>query len=78
MNDNFKPAIKLLEFFRTIAAADRAISSTGRIDVESGGLSRFATAKAEGASLTMRELPPISAQDAERWVRYWNSVGLFD
>jgi len=72
------PAIKLREFFRAIAAADLAIGHNDHADVESGGLSKFATLKAQSVSPTMRELIPIGARDAELWVSYWSSVGLFD
>ncbi|GLB38113.1 putative acetyl-CoA synthetase-like protein [Lyophyllum shimeji] len=71
------PAIKLLEFFRATGKADQAIAQAGRKDVESGGLTRFATEKAQGCSPTMRELSPIGREDVRRWVRYWRGVGLF-
>jgi hypothetical protein len=73
-----KPSIKLLEFFRAIATADDAIVRSGKTDVESGGLAKFATAKAQSVSPTMKELAPIGALDVELWVSYWSSVGLFD
>ncbi|KAF8054252.1 putative aminoadipate reductase [Lyophyllum atratum] len=71
------PAIKLLEFFRVTAKADLAISAAGSEDVESGGLTKFATAKAQSFSPTIRDLLPIGKEDAQRWVRYWRRVELF-
>ncbi|KAG6878934.1 putative NRPS-like protein biosynthetic cluster [Termitomyces sp. T32_za158] len=60
------PAVKLLEFFRAIIESDRAIAESGSHEVESGGLTKFATAKAQSLSQTMREVQPISTQDAEQ------------
>ncbi|KAG6838995.1 hypothetical protein C0991_006742, partial [Blastosporella zonata] len=71
------PAIKLLEFFRTISKADQAITEADRNDLESSGLAKFATVKAQSISETMRELKPTSAEDVSRWVSYWRHVGLF-
>ncbi|KAG6899435.1 hypothetical protein C0993_010310 [Termitomyces sp. T159_Od127] len=41
------PAVKLLEFFRTISEADHVITEGGRREVESGGLAKFTSAKAQ-------------------------------
>ncbi|KNZ74034.1 Linear gramicidin synthase subunit D [Termitomyces sp. J132] len=68
------PAVKLLEFFRTISKADCAIAEAGRHEVESGGLAKFATVKAQHLSETMREVRPIGAEDVRRWVSYWRDV----
>ncbi|KAG5350707.1 hypothetical protein C0989_009601 [Termitomyces sp. Mn162] len=57
------PAVKLLEFFRAISKADYAIAEAGRHEVESGGLAKFATAKAQHLSQTMREVRPIGAEN---------------
>ncbi|KAG6900035.1 putative secondary metabolism biosynthetic enzyme, partial [Termitomyces sp. T159_Od127] len=65
------PAVKLLEFFRAISESDHAIAEAGFHEVESGGLAKFATAKAQSLSQTMREVQPIVAQDVDRWVGYW-------
>ncbi|RDB20739.1 Non-canonical non-ribosomal peptide synthetase FUB8 [Hypsizygus marmoreus] len=72
-----QPAIKLLEFFRAIAHADEEITSASQTEAESGGLARFATAKSQSVSATMKELTPIGAEDAARWVAYWRGVGFF-
>ncbi|KAG6878054.1 putative NRPS-like protein biosynthetic cluster [Termitomyces sp. T159_Od127] len=63
------PALKLLEFFRTISKSDHVI-------VESDGLAKFATGKAQRLSQTMREVQPIVAQDVNRWVGYWRGSGF--
>ncbi|KNZ79425.1 L-aminoadipate-semialdehyde dehydrogenase large subunit [Termitomyces sp. J132] len=68
------PAVKLLELFRAISQADYAIAEAGRHEVESGGLAKFATAKAQHLSQTMREVRPIGAEDVRRWVSYWRDV----
>lgn len=47
-------------------------------DVEVAGSARFATDVAQRVSKTMRQLVPLSAVDANRWVDYWESVGMFD
>ncbi|KAG6896169.1 putative NRPS-like protein biosynthetic cluster, partial [Termitomyces sp. T32_za158] len=57
------PAVKLLEFFRAISESDHAIAESGSHEVESGGLAKFATAKAQSLSQTMREVQPIATQD---------------
>ena len=73
-----KPAIKLLETFRAFAEADLAVIRKGDNGLETGGFPKFSTEKTKSVSLTMKELQPIGARDAELWVSYWSSVGLFD
>ncbi|KAG6906942.1 putative NRPS-like protein biosynthetic cluster [Tephrocybe rancida] len=68
------PAIKLLEFFRTISKADQAITEAGSREVESGGLAKFSTAKAQVVSSTMRDLHPVAVEDVGRWVNYWRHI----
>ncbi|KAG6877719.1 hypothetical protein C0993_004656 [Termitomyces sp. T159_Od127] len=70
------PAMKLLGFFRTISESDYVIANSGLHEVESGGLAKFATAKAQSLSQTMREVQPIEAQDVNRWVGYWRCCGF--
>ncbi|KAG6374188.1 hypothetical protein JVT61DRAFT_4841 [Boletus reticuloceps] len=78
------PAVKLLGFMRAMAQGDAVIrresSSSEYVseDVEVAGSPRFATDVARRASETMRHLEPLSAVDAERWVEYWASVGMFN
>ncbi|KAF8438365.1 putative aminoadipate reductase [Boletus edulis BED1] len=78
------PAVKLLGFLRALAQGDAVIrresSSSEYVseDVEAAGSPRFATDVAQRASETMHHLEPLSAVDAERWVEYWASVGMFN
>ncbi|KZP17473.1 putative aminoadipate reductase [Athelia psychrophila] len=71
------PAIKLLEFFRGISAADEAMRKSGRTDHE-GGMASLSTSKSQSASKTMAEVQPIGVDDSQRWVDYWISKGFFD
>lgn len=68
--------MKLLEFFRVVSESDHAISEAGYREVESGGLAKFATAKAQNLSQTLREMLPIATQDVNRWVGYWRCSGF--
>lgn len=72
-----QPALKLLELFRGMAAADAAMRASGRTDLE-GGMAALATSKAQAASRTMAAVQPLGAEDAQRWVDYWISQGFFD
>ncbi|KAG6883311.1 hypothetical protein C0993_006870 [Termitomyces sp. T159_Od127] len=65
------PALKLLKFFRMISESDHSIAEAGLHEVESGGLAKFATVKAQSLSQTMREVQPIATQDVNRWIDYW-------
>lgn len=47
-------------------------------EVEMGGLPAFSTAKAQVVSDTMRSLPQIGREDAQKWVKYWKDVGFFN
>ncbi|KAH7913622.1 putative aminoadipate reductase [Hygrophoropsis aurantiaca] len=71
------PAIKLLAFMRALAAADTSIRGSGQRNAEAGGFTPFATEKARAVSPTMRELKPLTSEEAERWVQYWTDVGMF-
>ncbi|KAF8878948.1 putative aminoadipate reductase [Infundibulicybe gibba] len=72
------PAIKLLDFFRGVASFDSTLGTqNGQETMESGGVTRFKTDRAEATSVTMRTLPSIGDEDAGRWVDYWEKVGLF-
>ncbi|KAG5721421.1 Linear gramicidin synthase subunit D [Termitomyces sp. T112] len=68
------PAVKLLEFFRAFSEADHAIADAGHHEVESGGLPKFTTVKAQRLSQTMREVRPIGVEDVRRWVSYWRDT----
>ncbi|KII84556.1 hypothetical protein PLICRDRAFT_117723 [Plicaturopsis crispa FD-325 SS-3] len=71
------PAIKLLEFFRTMSAADSAARTSGRHDVEAGGITPLATEKIQQVSPTMATLKPIEASEAQSWVKYWVAKEFF-
>ena len=44
---------------------------------EAVGFMSFVTEVARRVSKTMRELEPLSAGDAVRWVDYWTAAGMF-
>ncbi|OAX38465.1 hypothetical protein K503DRAFT_782845 [Rhizopogon vinicolor AM-OR11-026] len=68
-----KPAIKLLDFMRSIARSDMA---TAEMSSEEGSFAPFATAVAQRVSSTMKELELSSSSDAVQWVDYWAAVGM--
>ncbi|KAG2145295.1 putative aminoadipate reductase [Suillus bovinus] len=72
------PAIKLLNFMRSMAQSDIAIRASGEMGTEAGGMTLFATSVAERASPTMKELKELSSADAAQWVDYWMAMGMFD
>jgi hypothetical protein len=74
----FQPAIKLLDFFRAQADADVAARAVGMADCEAGGLTTLATAKAQRASRTVRELESLGSEEVGRWIGYWQTAGLFE
>ncbi|KAG2369145.1 hypothetical protein BDR07DRAFT_1477458 [Suillus spraguei] len=71
------PAIKLLNFMRSMARSDIAIRASGEMDSEAGGVTSFATAVAERVSPTMKNLKSLSSADAAQWVHYWVAMGMF-
>ncbi|KAG1870690.1 putative aminoadipate reductase [Suillus subalutaceus] len=71
------PAIKLLDFMRSMARSDIAIRASGEMASEAGGMKSFATAVAERVSPTMKELKPLSSGDVSQWVDYWVEMGMF-
>ncbi|KAJ3488351.1 hypothetical protein NLJ89_g11625 [Agrocybe chaxingu] len=71
------PAIKLLEFFRTMAQVDVALRQQGNDKVESGGLPTLSTSRVQEISDTMKGLPKLAPSDTALWVQYWKHVGLF-
>ncbi|KAF5318764.1 hypothetical protein D9619_011063 [Psilocybe cf. subviscida] len=70
------PAIKLLEYFRSLAQADAAVRAGTLRGMDCAGLPRFSTLKAEAASETMKNMRPIDAQHAHSWINYWRAAGL--
>ncbi|KAG2366971.1 acetyl-CoA synthetase-like protein [Suillus spraguei] len=71
------PAIKLLSFMRGMTQSDLAIRASGDMGSEAGGMNSFATAVAQRASPTMKELKSLSSADAGQWVDYWAAMGMF-
>ncbi|KAH0833866.1 putative nonribosomal peptide synthetase [Lanmaoa asiatica] len=81
------PAIKLLDFMRSLGESDAWLRrcqasgfefgrAQGETD-EAVGFTSFATEVAQRVSETMRVLEPLSGVDVARWVDYWESVGMF-
>ncbi|KAG2047412.1 putative aminoadipate reductase [Suillus hirtellus] len=71
------PAIKLLNFMRSMTQSDIAIRASGEVGSEAGGMTLFATAVAERVSPTMKDLKLLSSADAAQWVDYWEAMGMF-
>ncbi|KAG2076565.1 putative aminoadipate reductase [Suillus decipiens] len=71
------PAIKLLNFMRALTQADLAIRASGNMASEAVGMNSFATAIAQRASPTMKELKSLSSGDVAQWVDYWAEMGMF-
>ncbi|KAH7882112.1 putative aminoadipate reductase [Phlebopus sp. FC_14] len=71
------PAIKLLNFIRSLTQEDVAIRQSNRPGQEAAGFTSFATDVAQKVSRTMKELEPITPPDVTRWVDYWESAGMF-
>ncbi|EPQ57834.1 acetyl-CoA synthetase-like protein [Gloeophyllum trabeum ATCC 11539] len=65
------PAVRLLEFFRKLAAADAAKARLK--GGEAGGITTFSTKNAQALSPTLGQLACLNERDAERWVGYWKS-----
>ena len=66
-----QPALKLLDFFRTIA---RSWGTTGaQADPEARPDVVHETSELQRSSATMRKLEPMSEEHARMWVRYWRS-----
>jgi hypothetical protein len=61
-----------------LSSADTVIRESGRKDVQAGGFTAFSTDKSQAASLTINELPLISADDTQRWVSYWSAKRFFE
>ncbi|KAF8548861.1 NAD(P)-binding protein [Imleria badia] len=75
------PAIKLLEFFRSMAYEDGEIrkldaDDDGVISAEATLMTTFCTAKAQKVSRTMKRMEPIGRAEAKAWVSYWCSKGV--
>lgn len=71
------PAIKLLEFFTSIASGDLEAEKKGLREYEMGNWARLATTEAVKACETMKNMPQIGKRDVDMWIDYWISKGLF-
>lgn len=85
------PALKLLPFYRQLAASDAALreskpksesesesEETTHAELEAAGFVRIATDKMQALSPTLRNLDPMDGDHPKRWIAYWHSRGLFD
>ncbi|KAF9238231.1 putative nonribosomal peptide synthetase, partial [Melanogaster broomeanus] len=72
------PAIKLLEFFRSMARSDEGPGAhwAQTVNLEAGGMASFSTAKSQLVSKTISEMQPVGAAEASSWVQYWISKGF--
>jgi len=66
-----QPAIKLMDFFRSIAE-----SAQQSAHEEAGGLAVFSTEKSQKLSETMAQLPELALTDASTWIKYWKNAGV--
>ena len=73
-----QPALKLLSLFRKFSAGDLQLTKEGRLDAEVGGLPTCSISKTQDISKTMRDLKPLGSEDVEKWVEYWDAMGLFE
>ncbi|PSR71637.1 hypothetical protein PHLCEN_2v12490 [Hermanssonia centrifuga] len=62
------PAAKILDFF--------SHEKSNSISVEAMGIPRLDVSEAERISTTLQKLPPLTGDDALRWVAYWKQAGL--
>ncbi|KAF8311712.1 acetyl-CoA synthetase-like protein [Clavulina sp. PMI_390] len=73
------PAVKLLPFFRDLAAGDAAtlkLPVEERDQREALGLRRLATDKMQGISPTLANLAPMTSHDVQLWVDHWRMIGF--
>lgn len=73
-NNNEQPALRLLEFFRSLA---HSIDSNPTA-VPLGPLPRFETTKMEQMSSAVANANQLTSEDARRWVTYWISTGFLN
>ncbi len=62
------PAAKILDFF--------SHEKSNSISVEAMGIPRLDVSEAQRISTTLQKLPPLTGDDALRWVAYWKQAGL--
>ncbi|KAG8221462.1 acetyl-CoA synthetase-like protein [Butyriboletus roseoflavus] len=76
------PAIKILEFFRAMARYEDLAQTETQLKEplrmrEAGGMGDFSTTKVQRVSDTVAHMKPVGNVDAQAWVNYWSSAGLF-
>ncbi|KAI9458226.1 acetyl-CoA synthetase-like protein [Boletus coccyginus] len=73
------PALKLLEFFRSMARNEIELSQSqgSRSVIEVGGAADFSTDVAQRISNTVSRMQPVGELEARAWIQYWISKGLF-
>ncbi|RDB20216.1 Non-canonical non-ribosomal peptide synthetase FUB8 [Hypsizygus marmoreus] len=72
------PAIKLLQFFHSMAQANDEDVKLGTKGEEIGGFPPFATDKMRETSATIRNVAQLKAEDARAWVGYWRDAAFLD
>jgi len=74
-----KPALKLLEIFRSMARNEVELSQTQGSEsvTEMGGAADFSTSEAQRVSNTVSRMRPVGEHEARTWIQYWISKGLF-
>ncbi|GJE90357.1 acetyl-CoA synthetase-like protein [Phanerochaete sordida] len=70
------PALKLLAFFRELAAGEQRAAAAEGHALEAGGLPVFATGKMQECSAALREAPAVGDAHAKAWVEYWRTSGF--
>jgi hypothetical protein len=70
-----QPAIKLLEFFRSISLNDEWARTHATAKMEAGGIASFSTAKSALVSEAIAQMRPVGEPEARSWVQYWISEG---
>lgn len=69
-----QPAIKLQDFFKQLS--DHRAAS--KINNEVFGTAEFSTTKMEGLSNTLATITPLTQEDANRWIKYWDNGRFFE
>ena len=72
-----QPALKLLQFFREVAAGEAvAASTTKQHAMEAGGLPVYSTTRMQQYSMSLRDVLPVGDAHARAWVGYWKQNGF--
>ena len=76
LKPSHQPAVKLLEYFRSLARSELEARRAGATAIEAGGFPLCQTSTATEVSQTLASLPALSEQDARAWVKYWKKIGF--